>query len=189
MQFAATWVVHLENAACARGEILPRLSPSYTSMATNAAQWKWRHIRISADKRKWRQIRIFAESPDGIRIGTDERRSKRRSALGWSVVADNFRQFAPLTISQRLRIFWKSDILQGSPPPGISREDLTIFFLVCLFRTSFGRCDDWSCIFTPRRTWKTDWTKWRRTLARSACGSGGFTRFDSIPFQFHSDIY
>ena len=37
-----------ENGACTRGEILSRLSLSYTSMAMNADQRKWRQVRISA---------------------------------------------------------------------------------------------------------------------------------------------
>ena len=48
--FVATSVLHQENGACTRGEILSRLSLIYTSMATNV------------DQRKWRQTRIFALS-------------------------------------------------------------------------------------------------------------------------------
>ena len=40
--------MHKENGARTGGKILSRLSVCYTSMTTNADQWKWRQIRISA---------------------------------------------------------------------------------------------------------------------------------------------
>ena len=41
-------IVHNENGACTRGEILSRLSPSYMTIAANAGQRKWRQLRIPA---------------------------------------------------------------------------------------------------------------------------------------------
>ena len=38
--------MHKENGACTRGEILSRLSLSYTSIVTNANQWKWRQSDV-----------------------------------------------------------------------------------------------------------------------------------------------
>ena len=50
--FIASKVVHKENRTYTRAEILSWLSLSYTSMATNADQWKWhqRHIYTVSTK-------------------------------------------------------------------------------------------------------------------------------------------
>ena len=53
-----------------------RAQGKWTSMATNADQWKRRQIRISADQWKWRQTRISAVSRYGIQPSARPRRGR-----------------------------------------------------------------------------------------------------------------
>ena len=103
--FGAGHIVSKENGACTREKMLPRLSPSYMAMATNADQrkcslrhsWltrinsrcdvaygsdgdqlKWRHIRIFADQRKWRHIILFPPCLGRWLCGFRTRRTSRR---------------------------------------------------------------------------------------------------------------
>ena len=45
---SSTYVMHKENGACTRGEIHLDFHWVYTSIVTNADEWKWRQIGISA---------------------------------------------------------------------------------------------------------------------------------------------
>ena len=61
-------------------EILSRLSLSYTTMASNADQWKCCQSRVSTDQRKWRQRRVSTDQRKWRqrRVSTDQRKWRQR---------------------------------------------------------------------------------------------------------------